>query len=342
MNQRLIHLGSLLVLVLGPSCHRSSHSGSAATPPLPAAAVQTLTVKAQDIPVMEQVVGTVRPRLEADVSAKLTGRVLSLDATPGRRVKKGEILAKIDPGELEAVLEAGRATLEQAQRDQERAERLTKENAVAQVELEKATAQRRISAARVKETESLIANAEVTAPFDGVVTRKLMEPGDLATPGRPLFSMEDQSLLRLEIDVAESLAGTIALGQTFRVEVQGAGADVEGKVSEVAPSADVGSRTFRIKLDLPPAQALRPGQFGRAALPRGLRKALLVPLSSCTRRGQMDYVFVAAAGRASLRIVRLGQAAKDQVEVLAGLDDGESIVANPPADLRDGQPLKQP
>lgn len=339
MNPRLVPLG--ILLILASSCHPAGHDSPTEKPP-PPAAVQTVPVQAEDIPVMEQVVGTVRPRLEADVSAKLTGRVLSLDATPGRRVKKGELLAKIDPGELDAVLEAAKATSEQALRDQERAERLTRENAMAQVELEKATAQRRISAARVKETESLIANATVTAPFDGVVTRKLMEPGDLATPGRPLFSMEDQSLLQLEIDVAESLAGKITLQQAFRVEVEGAGADVEGRVSEVAPSADVGSRTFRIKLDLPSTQALRPGQFGRALLPRGVRKGLLVPLASCTQRGQMDYVFVAAGGIARLRIVRLGQVIKDRVEILAGLDQGESVVLNPPADLIDGQPLKQP
>ena len=187
----------------------------------------------------------------------------------------------------------------------------------------------------------MIANAAVTAPFDGVVTRRLMEPGDLAAPGKVLFSMEDQSLLRLEIDVAESLAGPVALGQSFRVEVEGAGVDVEGKVSEVAPSADVGSRTFRIKLDFPPSPTLRPGQFGRAFLPRGVRKGLLIPQSSWIRRGQMDYVFVAKEGQAHLRIVRLGRANGQRVEVLSGLDGGERIVINPPADLRDGQPLEE-
>ena len=328
-------------LVFTTACSRSPHDAREEAP-LPPASVTTIDVKAQDTPVMEEVVGTVRPRLEANVSAKVTGRVLSLEATPGRRVKKGELLAKIDPGEMTAVLEAARATMEQAMRDKERADRLAAQNAIAQAELEKATAQLRVSSARVKEAESLIANAEVTAPFDGVVTRKLMEPGDLATPGRALFSMEDQSLLRLEIDVAESLAGKISLGQTLRVEVEGAGAEIDGKVSEVAPSADVGSRTFRIKLDLPSTPALRAGQFGRALLPRGMRKALMVPLSSIIRRGQMDYVFVATEGKAHLRIVRLGHAGKDRVEVLAGLDDGEKIVGNPSTELRDGQALKQP
>lgn len=328
-------------MILFASCHRAPHSPHAEEV-LPALNLATAEVHVEDVPVMEEVVGTVRPRQEASVSAKITGRVLSLEATPGRRVKKGEVLAKIDPGELEAVMEAARATLEQAERDQERAERLFKQNALSQSEAEQATAKLRVSAARVKEAESLIANSVVTAPFDGVVTRKLMEPGDLATPGRALFSMEDPSLLRLEIDVAESLAGQIALGQTLRVEVEGAGVEVDGKVSELAPSADVGSRTFRVKLDLPPTAALRAGQFGRAFLPRGKRKALLVPVSSSLHRGQMDYVFVAKDGEAHLRIVRLGRAGPERVEILAGLEDGERIVVDPPAELRDGQPLKQP
>ncbi|MCB1234249.1 MAG: efflux RND transporter periplasmic adaptor subunit [Verrucomicrobiae bacterium] len=307
----------------------------------PAAPVTVQTVQSETVPVFEEVVGTVRPRQEAQVSAKVSGRVLSIEAVPGKRVKAGETLARIDAEELNASRERAKAALEQAERDLERFEKLKQSGAATQSELEQAEARQRMAAATLKEAETVADNTAVTAPFDGVVTRKLMEPGDFAAPGRPLFSMEDSSLLRLQIAVAESLAGEIKIGDAFRVRVEGAGgADVEGRVSEVAPSADVGSRTFSIKLDLPANEALRAGQFGRAFLPRGDRRALRVPESAVIARGQMDYVFVAADdGVARLRIVRTGEARDGAVEILAGLDGGEAVVTDPPAELRDGQPL---
>jgi RND family efflux transporter MFP subunit len=154
--------------------------------------------------------------------------------------------------------------------------------------------------------------------------------------------MEDSALLRLEIHVAEAMAGSLAIGSKFRVEVGGAGAEIEGVVSELSPSADVGSRTFLVKLDLPAQESLRAGQFGRASLPRGNRAALIVPTNSLISRGQMDYVFVVAENIARLRIVSIGRAREGQTEILAGLDGGEKIVLSPPATLRDGQPVTAP
>jgi len=196
---------------------------------------------------------------------------------------------------------------------------------------------------RVLSTEVMIANARVQAPFDGTVTRKFLDTGDLASPGRVLFSIEDSSLLRLEIHVAESLASKVSLGDTFRVRVDGAAADLQGKVGEISPAADPGSRTFLVKLDLEKDPALRAGQFGRAYLPRGRRQALRVPADAIFQRRQMDYVFVAEDGVARLRIVRTldgsGQAEATTMprEILAGVEEGETIILSPPPGLRDGQ-----
>jgi RND family efflux transporter MFP subunit len=207
---------------------------------------------------------------------------------------------------------------------------------------EQAEARQRMATATVAETKTMVQNASVTAPFDGTVTRKFLEPGDLASPDRAIFAMEDSSLLQLEIHVAEAMAGSITLGSKFRVEVGGAGAEIEGFVSELSPSADVGSRTFLVKLDLPLHEPLRAGQFGRAFIPRGHRAALLVPSNALISRGQMDYVFTVAQNVARLRIVSIGATREDSTEILAGLDGGETIVLSPPANLRDGQPLTAP
>lgn len=308
--------------------------------PLDPISAETTAVESSRVPVFEEVVGTVRPRQEAQVAAKVTGRVLEIAAVPGMKVKAGETLATLEVKELEAALDRARASLAQADRDLARFRALRASGAATEAEFEQAESRQRIAAATVQETQTMVANASVAAPFAGTVTRKYLEPGDLAAPGRALFAMEDSSLVRLEIAVAEGLAGGLKIGDRFAVEVSGAEARVEGTVSEIAPSADVGSRTFSIKLDLPAAGGLRAGLFGRAYLPRGERTAIFVPASAVLARGQMDYVFVVAGGIARLRIVRAGAREDGRTEILSGLDDGESVVVAPPADLRDGQPIQ--
>jgi len=299
-------------------------------------------VERREVSVFEEVVGTVRPRKAAQVTAKVTGRLLEMTAIPGRKVKAGDLLAKLDVGELDAALARAEAALGQADRDLARFRSLRDSGAVALAEFEQAEARQRMATATVAETKTMVQNASVTAPFDGTVTRKFLEPGDLASPDRAIFAMEDSSLLQLEIHVAEAMAGSITLGSKFRVEVGGAGAEIEGFVSELSPSADVGSRTFLVKLDLPLHEPLRAGQFGRAFIPRGHRAALLVPSNALISRGQMDYVFTVAQNVARLRIVSIGATREDSTEILAGLDGGETIVLSPPANLRDGQPLTAP
>ncbi len=306
---------------------------------LPEIAVEAAVVEAAEIPVFAEVVGTVRPRKEARVASKVTGRLLEMTAVPGKRVAEGEVLARIEVGELEAALDRAEAALAQAERDVARLQSVAKSGGVSKSEVEQAESRREMAAATVAGTRIQVENATVTAPFAGTVTRKFLEPGDFASPDRAIFSMEDSSLLRLEINVAESLASAVQLGDTFRVEVAGADVSLDGKVSEISPSADVGSRTFLIKLDLPEREALRAGQFGRAFLPRANRSAILVPDSSVISRGQMDYVFVVAAPKARLRIVRTGESLDGKTEILAGLDGEETIVLNPPHELQDGQPI---
>ncbi len=328
----------LLLPILFLSACGSEHSAT------PLATLEPVTaelevIEAREVPVYEEVVGTVRPKKEAQVAAKVTGRLLEITAIPGTKVKTGDVIAKLDVGELDASLTRAQAALAQAERDRDRFLALRESGAIAIAEYEQAESRERMTAATVQEMKTLVGNATITAPFDGTITRRYLEPGDFGAPGRPLFAMEDSSLLRLEINVAEALSGSMAVGGTLRVEIGGADADFDGTISEVAPSADVGSRTFLVKVDLPMNDALRAGQFGRAFLPRGMRKALSVPDSSLISRGQMDYVFVSVDGVARLRIVRTGQKQDGETEILAGLDSGESIVLTPAASMQDGRPL---
>jgi RND family efflux transporter MFP subunit len=181
--------------------------------------------------------------------------------------------------------------------------------------------------------------ATITAPFAGVITRKLADVGDLATPGRPLFEMEDPTAQRIEASVPDALVGNLKLGQKLRVGIPQLDKDLEGTVSEIAPSSDPASRTSLVKLDLPAGPGLRTGQFGRVAVPVGETSALRVPVSAVIQRGQMEVVFIAADGHARLRLVKTGRRVDDQIELLSGVDADDQVVTEGAGSLADGQPI---
>jgi RND family efflux transporter MFP subunit len=196
-----------------------------------------------------------------------------------------------------------------------------------------------VADAAALETETMLGYTRIEAPFDGVITRKFAEVGDLAAPGKPLLELEDARAFRLEADVPEAVVNKIKLGDRLPVSVGEVGTNLEGVVSEMAPAADANSRTYLVKLELPAAVGLRSGQFGRATLPVGETSALRVAASAVIQRGQMELVFVAKDGRAQLRLVKTGKRVGAEVEVVAGLSAGETVVVEGAAQLRDGQPV---
>lgn len=314
-------------------------------PPAPPASmapvsVQLATVEAHGLTAIEEVVGTVRAMLRAAVEAKLAGRIEALLVVPGQSVKQGDTLASLDAREVKARLDSALAIRDQAARDLERISRLVKDGAATASELDAVQARQRVAAAAVTEAETMLGHARVVAPFDGVITRKLADVGDLATPGRPLVEIEDPTRLRFEADVPEALLDQLRLGAKLPVRISSLKHSVEGTVSEIAPVAEAVSRTYLVKLDLPVVAGLRAGQFGRVSVPTGEAAVPHVPMAAVVQRGQLEYVYVADGGKAQLRLIRTGKRFDDEVEVVSGLGIGEKIVATGLGKVQDGQPLE--
>jgi RND family efflux transporter MFP subunit len=182
--------------------------------------------------------------------------------------------------------------------------------------------------------------AVLTAPFDGVVAERAADPGAMAMPGAPLLTLEDTSRLRLEVRLDESRASRVALGQTVGLAAgEDAAAWTAGRVVEIA-RLDATSHGFVVKIELPAGVALRSGQFARARFEGPTRRTLTVPAGAVTRRGQLSFVFEAAAdGTARLRPVAIGAMAAGRIELLAGIHDGDRVVIDPPASLGEGTRL---
>ena len=332
---------SLLCLLAGSGQDpRSATSGNGSPSAAAVAKVRLVAVESHGFTATEEVVGTVRTRLHATVEAKVAGRIESLTAAPGQTVRQGQVLATLDARETQARLDSAKAVLDQAMRDLERVGKLLKDGAATPSELEAVQSRHRMALAAVSEMETILGHARVVAPFDGVITRKAVDVGDLATPGRPLVEIEDPTHLRFEADVPEALIDEISSGARLPVRIASRKDSIEGVVVEMAPVAEAVSRTYRVTLDLPVLPGLRAGQFGRVAVPTGQTTVPHVPSSAVFQRGQLEYVVVAVAGRAQLRLVRTGKHLAPDVEVISGLEVGEMVVVQEPDRVREGQPLE--
>jgi RND family efflux transporter MFP subunit len=185
--------------------------------------------------------------------------------------------------------------------------------------------------------------AVLTAPFDGLITGRSADPGVMATPGLPLVTVEDAAGFRLEVALDEARAAHVAVGHTARVQVGDADSSNhwtgEAHVSEIA-RVDPASHSFLIKLDLPATPSLRSGLFGRARFAGPARPTLVVPASAAIRRGQLTFVYtVNPDGHAVLQPVSPGAESHSRLEILAGIREGDRVIADPPPSLSDGMPV---
>jgi len=349
----LLALTGAATLFAGCS-HKGTRQG--ATQELPAIAVRTQIVESKPSAAIEEVVGTIRARLRATIEAKTTGRIIDMPIDLGRKIEAGELLVRLDAPEIKARLEQAEASLQQAEKEWNRVSSLFNQQAATRADADAAQSHYLVAKGAASEAHALMGYVEIRAPFDGVVTRKWVDVGDQAAPGKPLVDVEDSSRLQLEADVPEAIADKIQQDARMTIRVGQGEGELSGTVAEIAPIAEPASRTFRVKLDLPslPDQSaaalpdamlhaprfLRSGQFARLLVPVGETSSLRIPSSAVLQRGQMELVFVVENQRAQLHLVKTGRRVKEDAEILSGLDAGDSVVVEGAAQLVDGQKVE--
>ena len=311
-----------LATLLLPGCGRKPDTHPTSQPDLAAAQVQVQTAESKQRATTEEVVGTVQAKQHATLEAKLSGRIDKMPVLLGQAVKAGQLVARLDAAEIKARVEQAEASLQQAERDWKRTSALFDQQAATRSDYEAADSRYRVAKAAVAEAQAMMGYVEILAPFDGVVTKKWVDVGDLATPGKPLIGIEDPSMLQLEADVPDAIASRIQQDARLAIRIDSLKGELTGTVREIAPTADPASRTLRIKLDLPQTAGLRSGQFARLVVPVGESSSVRVPTSAVVLRGQLEILFVVTNQRAQLHLVKTGRTIGDEVEILAGLASG--------------------
>lgn len=315
--------------------------------PSPESSAPSLTrfepVREETEPLVEGVPGTISALRESLVSARITASIQEITVRSGDRIQRGQTLVRLDARDLTArerqagqVVAAAKARLNEAQKEYERMRQLVGAGAVSRRDFDAAEAAQQTARAEVARAEQAVAEAgtgrdwaTMEAPFDGRVVDRYAEPGDTAMPGQALLKIYDPSRLRLEAYVRESLAGMIRPGQPLQVRIDALQTTVEGRVDEVVPQSEPGSRSVLVKVSLPQRDDLYPGMFGRLLVPGGDARRLYIPEEAVRQVGQLSFAWVAEGeGKrdARRRFIKLGPAHKDgAVEVISGLRAGEWV-----------------
>ncbi len=335
---RLLVAATALLLLLVSGCDRHDSAGRSPAA-LPPARVRLAPARLESLPGLTEVTGTIRPAHHARLAAKIMGTVADLPVSLGQPVRSGELLVKISAAEIGARVVQARAQLNLAGRDLGRERDLLAKGASTAETVRGLEDRYTQTEAAWQEAETMQGYTDIRAPFDGVIARKFVQAGDLASPGQPLLEVEGRSGFEVEAAVPESLAATLASGTTLAGEADGTA--FTGTVSEMSSTADAATRCVDVKLALPADTAVRSGQFVRLQIPGAGVPTLLVPGTAVTRNGQMEYVFLAGTeAQAVLRLVRTGGSRGGGTEILSGLAAGDEVVVNPPAGLREGRLLE--
>jgi len=288
--------------------------------------VQITTVNKQNISSRIEVVGTVQAIDQAVIAAKISGTIIDLPVVLGSRVSRGDLLIKLNAEEISARVLQAQAQLAQARRNLKREEKLLKQQASTPETVKSMGDMLAVAKAGHREATSMLNYTTINAPFSGVITRKIANIGDLATPGTPLLHLEDDKRLQVVAAIPETIAMQIRPNHKLSIHIPAVVATLEGEIAEISPVIDPASRTSKVRINLGSSAGLRTGMFARVQLPGTDSSTLMIPKQAIVPFGQLEKIFVVHDQKAWLRLIRTGTHTGDMVEVLSGLQAGEQVV----------------
>ena len=301
--------------------------------------------------------GTLQGFQQAPIAARAAGYVRRWTKDIGSHVAKGEVLAVIESPEVDQQLSQAEAARQQAaaglalaKSTVDRWEALRRKDVVSQQELDErrsgatqAAANLAAADANVQRLHQLQGFTRVTAPFDGVITRRNVEVGDLVdSSGKTLFVLTQMDPLRIYVNVPQSYAQLVRAGQKVVVtQAELRGRTFTGEVARSAGAIDPATRTMQVEINLPNRDGtLLPGAYVQVDLPLAGAKTLVVPTNVLLFRGEGTRVaLVDADHRVRLKPVTLGRNLGESIEVLGGVADGDRLVVNPSDSLADGDAI---
>lgn len=317
--------------------------------------VRTATVQSRDLVETLTLTGTLDPRAQVTVVPEVSARLERTLVTEGDRVVRGQLVAVLDDTDFRlscdraraalAVAEANRA---HARAEKERADSLLetggitdKDHLAAQVAVQVADASHAQAKSELAIAERQLGRAQIAAPLDGRIARRLVDAGAMVQAGTPIYTIVDDAMFEFRSAVASGDFGKLRVGEKVTVTVDALpGLTIAGQVNRIAPQVDARSRAFEVVIRVPGRRELVSGLFARADVHVGdVRGGLVVPPAALLRDGAdptRARTFVVVDGKAERRDVTIGIERPDAIQVTTGLKAGEVVIVDPPSALGPG------
>jgi RND family efflux transporter MFP subunit len=338
------------------ACHRAEQH---VAEPLPPVRAEVAVAERRNVPQRHELQGTVEAEQKSAIATRMMAAVTAVHVEAGDAVRRGQTLVEVAPQVAESGVAQARGALAQAEsalalarRNHERYRALAEADAASQLELDVARMQQEQAQGAVEQARAALAAASdlagdtrLVAPFAGRVASRMVDVGDLAAPGRPLVVIESAASRRLVLTVPESLLARspLAVGDLLPVRLDARPDEaIEGRVALIGAGSDPGTHSVRVEVELLGPADVPTGSAGRAWLDAGERDAVLAPRAAVMTRGGLELVAVVSPeGESATRVVTTGAVSGDQVEILSGLDGGESLVVGLPAPPPTGSPIER-
>jgi len=308
--------------------------------------VSTAIVKTESVQHRSQRTGTLRANSTVRIFNQEEGRLTELPFFAGDTVNKGDILLRIDDSLLRAEMDKATATLRQAQQDLKQATKLRKKRLIAKDELNRARTALDVANAELRLLKTRMNFTAVPSPLTGLVSERLVEPGDVAPRHTHLLTLIDTKTLITEVAISELLLPSLNVGDNVQVNIDAlTGQQFTGHILRIHPTLNASTRNGIVEIILDPApKGARPGQFCRVDLQSPAVMRRLIPFSALRRDNEGEYVFALYLDKdkqkVSRKTVRSGLRIDDKIEILDGLTDGQNVIVRGFLGLREGKAVR--
>lgn len=284
--------------------------------------------------------GTLMPKQSVDISSRTDGHVDEIVFVEGTRIRKGDPVVKLDSRMVQAEMVAATAQLTTDKRQLSRISDLAGRGLQSTQSLEEIQAAAARSQSNLEVKQMQLDLLTIRAPFDGRLGKRKVSPGQYVTPGQPLVTLRDDTVLYIDLHVPENLFNKVAVGQKFKVTIDALeGTSFEGTISYVNPSVEVNNRTIEVRGDIPNRDGrLTPGLFAHVTLTLAERpKAVVVPQEALVATLGGTFIYRVVDGKAVRTNVVVGSRQNGLAEIRQGLGEGETVVSSGQFKIQNGQ-----
>jgi RND family efflux transporter MFP subunit len=301
------------------------------------AVIQADTIKLSNFDVATPFLGSFAPNREVSIASETSGKVITVGIQEGSQVGTGSLVAQLDNGVLVAQLHSAQANLEQAKSTLSRYEQA--QAGVTQLQLDNARTSILTSEAQIEQLTKQISQYTIHSPFSGVITKRNFDLGAVVSPGTPLATLIDISVLKLEISVPEKNITQFKNGAAMQVKTDiYPNAVFKGTVNLISSAADA-AHNYTVKILVPnnSQTPLKAGMYAKVTLGNApLQNSISIPRSALIGSSEKPQVYVVDNGIAKLRNIQTGASNESSVQVVKGLSANEVIASGGLVNLSDG------